>query len=97
MLTLYLAASLKILRPFAKYYVRETNAGSVHVPYRWITNSPKSGKKFVSYVHSLGLKVAVYTPNSEKKIKASLEGGVDAVMSDESFTKILWEIINHKK
>jgi glycerophosphoryl diester phosphodiesterase len=92
---IFLAARLKIIRPFAKYYVRETNAGSVHVLHGWLTRYPKSGKKFVSYVHSLGLKVAVYTPNSEKKIKASIEGGADAVMSDES--KILWEIINHKK
>jgi glycerophosphoryl diester phosphodiesterase len=80
---IYLAARIKLLRPFAKYYVQETNAGSIHIPYRWITNSPKAGRKLIKQAHGLGLKVAVYTPNSEKTIRASVEAGVDAVISDK--------------
>jgi glycerophosphoryl diester phosphodiesterase len=79
---IYIAARLNLFRVFAKYYVQETNAGSIHVPYRWISNSPKAGRKLIDYSHSLGLKVAVYTPNSEKTIKPCLDTGVDLVMSD---------------
>lgn len=79
---IYLAARLKALRPFVEYYVQETQAASIHIPYRWITNSPKAGSKLIAYSHNLGLKVVVYTPNSKKAIKKSFEAGVDAVMSD---------------
>jgi len=79
---IYLAARLRFLRPFVMYYIQETNVGSIHVPYRWITNSPKAGRKLLNYAQHLGLKVAVYTPNSPKTIRASLINGVDAVMSD---------------
>lgn len=78
----YVAARLRILVPFAKHYVQETNAGSLHVPFRWITNSPKAGKKLIRFAHELGLKVAVYTPNGEEDIKNCLLAGVDVVMSD---------------
>jgi glycerophosphoryl diester phosphodiesterase len=80
---IYIAARFKLLMPFAKYYVQETHAGSIHVPYRWIANSPKAGEKLIKYAHQLGLKVAVFTPNSTDTIKASLNGGVDVVMSDK--------------
>jgi glycerophosphoryl diester phosphodiesterase len=90
----YLAARLKFLRPLVKYYVEETRAGSLHVPYRWITNSPKAGAKLLDYTHSLGLNVAVYTPNSEKTIRASLEGGVDVVISDR--VALLKDIVEAK-
>jgi glycerophosphoryl diester phosphodiesterase len=79
---IYVAARLNLFRWFAKYYVQETNAGSIHVPYRWISNSPKAGRKLIEYSHSLGLRVVVYTPNSELTIKPCLEAGVDLVMSD---------------
>jgi glycerophosphoryl diester phosphodiesterase len=94
---IYLGARIGFLGPFIKYYVQETNAGSMHVPYRWITNSPKPGRKLIDYAHSIGLKVAVYTPNSEKTITASLQSGVDLVMSDK--TRLLLTLINdkHKK
>jgi glycerophosphoryl diester phosphodiesterase len=95
----YLAARVKFIRPFAKYYVQETNAGSVHVLHGWMTKYPKSGRKFLNYAHSLGLKVVVYTPNTEKYIKASLQSGVDVVMSDK--VKLLHSLTdkkhNHKK
>jgi glycerophosphoryl diester phosphodiesterase len=79
---IYVAARLYFFRSFAKYYVQETNAGSIHVPYRWIANSPKAGRKLVKYAHKLGLKVAVFTPNTEKAISAALDAGVDIIMSD---------------
>jgi glycerophosphoryl diester phosphodiesterase len=79
---IYVAARFDLFKSFAKYYVQETNAGSIHVPYRWISNSPKAGKKLIEYAHKLGLKVAVYTPNSEKTIQAVLDAKVDLVMTD---------------
>jgi glycerophosphoryl diester phosphodiesterase len=88
---IYVAARLYLFRSFAKYYVQETNAGSIHVPYRWITNSPKAGKKLIQYAHGLGLKVAVYTPNSEKALKAILDSKTDIIMSDS--TKLLMKLI----
>jgi glycerophosphoryl diester phosphodiesterase len=91
---IFLAARVKFLRPFAKYYVQETNAGSVHVLHGWITKYPKSGRKFIKYCHSLGLRVAVYTPNSEEYIRRSLEQGADVVMSDK--VKLLSRLISHK-
>jgi glycerophosphoryl diester phosphodiesterase len=81
---IYVAARFDMFKSFAKYYVQETNAGSIHVPYRWISGSPKAGRKLIKYAHKLGLKVAVYTPNSEKAIKAVLEAKVDLVMSDNT-------------
>jgi glycerophosphoryl diester phosphodiesterase len=92
---IYVAARIKILRPFAKYYVQETNAGSIHVPYRWIINSPKAGQKLIEYAHELGLKVAVYTPNSAKTIRASVSAGVDVVISDR--VSLLKKIILNKQ
>jgi glycerophosphoryl diester phosphodiesterase len=79
---IYVAARFDLFKSFAKYYVQETNAGSIHVPYRWISNSPKAGKKLINYAHKLGLKVAVYTPNSEKSIQAVIDAKVDLIMSD---------------
>jgi glycerophosphoryl diester phosphodiesterase len=81
---IYVAARIPLLRSFAKYYVQETNAGSIHVPYRWISNSPKAGRKLIKYAHKLGLRVAVYTPNSEDTIMECLESGVDLIMSDKA-------------
>jgi glycerophosphoryl diester phosphodiesterase len=94
---IYIAARLKFLRPAVKYYVQETNAGSIHIPYRWVTNSPKAGRKLLNYAHTLGLKVAVYTPNSERTIRVSLGGGVDIVISDKA--ELLMDLIKtkHKK
>jgi|GEM_PF-2398308 len=91
---IYVAARVKILRPFAKYYVQETNAGSIHVPYRWLVNSPKAGKKLIKYAHQLNLKVAVYTPNSEEAIKELIKGGADLVMSDR--VELLLSLIDKK-
>jgi glycerophosphoryl diester phosphodiesterase len=94
---IYMAARVPVLRPFAKYYVQETRAGSIHVPYRWITNSPKAGRKLISYAHRLGLKVAVYTPNSKDAIQNSLDGGVDVVMSDKAALLYGLVEVKHKK
>jgi glycerophosphoryl diester phosphodiesterase len=79
---IYIAARIPFVRSFGKYYVQETNAGSIHVPYRWISNSPKAGKKLINYAHKLGLKVVVYTPNAEQPIQALLEAKVDLIMTD---------------
>jgi glycerophosphoryl diester phosphodiesterase len=92
---IFLAARIKFIRPFAKYYVQETNAGSVHVLHGWITKYQKSGQKFIKYAHSLNLKVAVYTPNTEKNISASLDGKVDIVMSDRA--KLLRDLVKYKR
>jgi glycerophosphoryl diester phosphodiesterase len=89
---IFLAASIKFIRPFARYYAQETNAGSVHVLHSWVTKYKKAGIKFIEYSHSLGLKVVVYTPNSEENIKAALDSGVDGVMSDRVL--ILKELIS---
>jgi glycerophosphoryl diester phosphodiesterase len=94
---IYVAARLNFFRSFAKYYVKETNAGSIHVPYRWISNSPKAGRKLISYAHSLGLEVAVFTPNTNKAIKECLDGGVDIIMTDR--VRLLKKLLQskHKK
>jgi glycerophosphoryl diester phosphodiesterase len=93
----YLAARIKFLKPFIRHYVQETNAGSLHVPYRWITNSPKAGHKLINYCHRLGIKIVVYTPNSEKAIKAALEGSVDLIMSDKARPLMNLVHAKHKK
>jgi glycerophosphoryl diester phosphodiesterase len=94
---IYMGARRKFFRIFAKYYVQETKATCVNIPYRWITNSPKAGRKFVEFAHELGLKVGVYTPNSRKTIQKCLNSGVDVIMSDRS--KLLLELAEnyHKK
>jgi glycerophosphoryl diester phosphodiesterase len=94
---IYLGARINFLKPFIKYYVQETNAHILKVPYRWITNSPKAGHKLVQFAHELGLVVGVYTPNSQKSIEKSLAGGVDMVLSDR--VALLMKLINskHKK
>jgi glycerophosphoryl diester phosphodiesterase len=91
---IFLAARIKFIRPFAKYYVEETNAWSVHVLHSWITKYPKSGQKFIKFAHSLNLRVVVYAPNSKKSIRRSLESGVDAVMSDR--VQLLKTLTNRK-
>jgi glycerophosphoryl diester phosphodiesterase len=94
---IYVAARLNFLAPFAKYYVQETNAGSIHIPYRWISSSPKAGRKLINFAHHLGLQVGVYTPNTENGINACLDSGVDLVISDrvELLKKII--AVKHKK
>jgi glycerophosphoryl diester phosphodiesterase len=91
---IYLGARFKALRIFAKYYAQETGSGSIHVPYRWITGSPKAGSKLINFAHQLGLKVAVYTPNTEKNIESAIDSGVDVVMSDK--IKLLSTLIKSK-
>jgi glycerophosphoryl diester phosphodiesterase len=91
----FLAARLKFLRPFAKYYVQETNAGSVHVLYGWITRYPKSGQKFLNYAHTLNLKVVVYTLNSEELIRKSIEAKADVIMSDRA--ALLKSLVDEKR
>lgn len=77
---LSLAASLSILKPLAKYYVRRTRADSITVPYSWIIK--KKGEEVVRLSHELNLRVGAYTPNSVQAIQICLEKGVDVIMSD---------------
>jgi glycerophosphoryl diester phosphodiesterase len=78
----YWAIRVKYLKPFAKRYINKTHAASMHIPYIWLTSSEKQGRLLVDYAHSLGLKLAVYTPNDKDQIDDSLIAGADVVMSD---------------
>jgi glycerophosphoryl diester phosphodiesterase len=80
---IYLGFKFKLLRPFAIKYIKKSGAGSVHIPYSWVLIPLEQAKQFVEYIHSLELKLAVYTPNREEYINAALKAGVDAIMSDK--------------
>lgn len=77
----YQAATWSLLKRLATYYAQARSVESIHVPYRWVLH-PTKGKKFITFTHSLGLKVAVYVPNDEQSIKKCLSVGADAIMSD---------------
>jgi glycerophosphoryl diester phosphodiesterase len=77
---LILSAFLPFTKIFLEGYIMRTKTSAFYIPYDWITR--KNGHKIVSSAHSLGVKVATYTPNDEGSIKAALSTGVDAVMSD---------------
>lgn len=74
------AAFLPWLKPLAAAYAGWTRAGSIRVPYSWITG--KYGQRIVRLSHEFGLKVGVYTPNDKEGIEQALANGADVIMSD---------------
>ena len=62
---------------------------SVHLPYVWATK----GK--IKWLQSLGIKVLVWWPNSERTIKRALNNGADGIISDN--IKLLKEIIEERE
>lgn len=75
-----LSSVIPVFAPFASFHLKITGAKSTHVPYKWITG--RGGIRFVTTAHSMGLRVAVYTPNDAATISACMEKGVDIIMSD---------------
>jgi glycerophosphoryl diester phosphodiesterase len=65
---------------FLKSYIKRTKTNTFYLPYKFAMNG--NGRKIVDLAHNLDLRVAVYTPNDEAAIKAAIECGMDAIMSD---------------
>lgn len=79
---LILSARLNFLKPLLKIYINHKKINAFYLPYKKLKGN--QGRKIVSLAHSLGLKIAAYTPNDEQSIKDSLASGADVVMSDRA-------------
>jgi glycerophosphoryl diester phosphodiesterase len=63
--------------------------GSIHLPYMW------ASRRRVRSLQQIGVKVLVWSPNTEKEIKRALSSGADGIISDN--IKLLKEILEAKK
>jgi glycerophosphoryl diester phosphodiesterase len=78
---LRLAALSSWLAPLAKYHISLAKTDSIHIPFKWVTGN--GGQRFLTMAHTLGLKVAVYTPNEAVDLISCRDKGVDIIMSDK--------------
>ncbi len=79
--SLRIVALLPILRPIFVAHIKRADITSLHLPYRWLKG--KRSSSLINLAHTLNLKVAVYTPNTDRNICAMLNNKVDAIMSDK--------------
>jgi glycerophosphoryl diester phosphodiesterase len=68
---------------------RHKYIGSVHLPYIWTSNNRIKG------LQQLGVKVLVWSPNTEKKINEALNSGADGIISDNII--LLKKILESRK
>jgi glycerophosphoryl diester phosphodiesterase len=73
-------AKLSLPTFWVERYLRKTRTRIIYLPYRRLLQN--DGQKIVDTTHTLGLKLAAYTPNDAVSIKQLADIGVDVIMSD---------------
>lgn len=65
--------------PFARSYIQALGATQFALPFNLVNCST------VARAHELGMRVLLWTPNSEADIRRAFDTGADGVMSDRTF------------
>lgn len=63
----------------AKRYIKHSGASQFSIPFNRVTSG------MVDKAHDLGLRVILWTPNTEEAIRQSFDTGADGVMSDRTY------------